>query len=214
MNQQPNPKTNRLKRIAGSTVEIRLLAADREFLRDLSRVKLLSSDHAAKYHYSHLKGGADRSLNRLEAAGLIESKTLRVAGRPPFKTYQFSSRSMARAWGGSLPVTGAKRNDLHELISSDLYFKTGRPADFRLAADFTDRDISAVGGCRPDALYTDPSSGELVAVEADSGHYSRHQILKKIAAWESVGLKRIVWGQPQYAAARVPNLNNCSLYRF
>jgi hypothetical protein len=214
MDPRPNPNINRLKRIAGSTIEIRLLAADREFLRDLARVNLLSGDHAAKYHYSHLKGGATRSLNRLEAAGLIESKTLRITGRSPVKTYQFSSRAMARAWGGSLPITGAKRNDLHELISSDLYFKLDRPQDFRLAADFSEADISAVGGCRPDALYTDTTTGELVVVEADSGHYTKNQILKKIAAWESVGLSRFVWGQPHYASARIPAINNISLYRF
>ena len=130
------------------------------------------------------------------------------------KIYQFSGHAMARAWGGSLPIIGAKRNELHELISSDLYFKTGRPSDFRLAVNFTARDILAVGGCRPDALYSDSSTGELVVVEADSGQYSRQQIIKKIAAWESVGIKRIVWGQPQYAAARIPGLRNCSVYRF
>lgn len=208
------PRTSRLKRISGTKPELRLLAADRQFLRDLSRVNLLSSEHAAKYHYTHLKGGATRSLNRLEAAGLIESKMLRVAGRPPIKTYQFSSRSIARAWGGSLPVTGAKRTGLHELISSDLYLKLGRPADFRLAAAFSEADIVAVGGYRPDALYTDAGSGELVAVEADSGHYTKRQILHKIARWESVGLSRFVWGQPYYAEARVPALENISVHRF
>jgi hypothetical protein len=208
------PRTNRLKRIAGTKTELRLLAADRQFLRDLSRVNLLSSEHAAKYHYSHLKGGATRSLDRLEAAGLIESKTLRVAGRPPVKTYQFSSRNMARAWGGALPITGAKRNDLHELISSDLYLKLGRPADFRLAASFSEADIATVGGCRPDALYTDPGSGELVAVEADSGHYTKQQILHKLARWESVGLNRFVWGQPHDATVRVPALETISIHRF
>lgn len=208
------PSTKRLTKIAGTKSELRLLAADRLFLRDLARVNLLSGEHAAKYHYTHLKGGATRSLNRLEAAGLIEGKTLRVAGRPPVKIYQFSSRSMARAWGGALPITGAKRNELHELISSDLYLKLGRPADFRLAADFSDADIAAVGGCRPDALYTDPESGELVAVEADSGHYTKHQIVHKLARWESVGITRFVWGQPHYAAARVPQLENISVHRF
>jgi len=209
-----NPSTKRLMNVAGTGRELRLLAADREFLRDLSRVNLLSSDHAANYHYTHLKGGATRSLKRLESAGLIEGKTLLIAGKPPVKIYQFSSRAMARAWGGSLPITGAKRNELHELITSDLYFKCGRPPDYRLAADFDDIDISVVGGCRPDALYTDTLTGELVAVEADSGHYTKRQILQKIANWESVGLNRIVWGQPAGATARVPSLQNILLHRF
>ena len=214
MTQQPNPKINRLKRLAGCTAEIRLHAADREFLKDLSRVQLLSSDLAAKHHYPHLKGGATPSLARLEAAGLIRSKTLGFTDRKPTKIYEFSSKAMARAWGGSLPIIGAKRNELHELITSDLYFKCGRPADYRLAAQFTDRDISRVGQHRPDALYTDAATGELVAVEADAGNYRKHQIIKKLAAWDSVGLKRIVWGQPLSMPRIVPSLDNITLHRF
>jgi hypothetical protein len=209
-----NPSTKRLTKLAGSKISIRLLAADRVFLRDLARVNLLSSDHAAKYHYTHLKGGATKSLKRLESAGLVTGKTLHIADQPSVKIYQFSNKQIARAWGGSLPITGAKRNELHELIASDLYFKCGRPSDYRLAADFSDNDIAAVGGCRPDALYTDPSTGELVAVEADAGHYSKQQILQKIARWESVGLNRFVWEQPQHIWSRVPRLENITLHRF
>lgn len=208
-----NPHTRRLKELAGTRTEFRLLSADREFLRDLARVHLLSDDLASKHHYTHLKGGATRSLDRLEAAGLLEKKTLRVPGQAPVHTYQFANEAIARAWGGALPVTGAKRTDLHELISSRLYYELGRPQDFRLAADFTPGDITAVGGCRPDALYTDTDTGELVAVEADSGQYTRRQILEKMARWNAVGLSRQVWGQPTYASSRVPTLENVAVYR-
>jgi len=216
MNQQPNLKTclAEPEPIAGSTTAIRLLAADRAFLCDLSRVNLLSSDHATKHHYTHLKGGATRSLDRLVVAGLLKKKTLGIAGRPPVKIYQFATLDIAGEWGGSLPITGGRRNELHELIVSDLYFKTGRPADFRLAVRFTDLDIKAVGGCRPNALYTDSSTGELVAVQADSGNFRKRQILKKLAAWEAAGLRHIVWGQPLSTARSVPSLNNITLHRF
>lgn len=208
-----NPKTSRLKEIAGTKTELRLLPADRGFLRDLARLNILSDDLAAKHHYTHLKGGATRSLNRLEAAGLITSKKLHIPGQAPSRIYQFSSQAVARAWGGALPVTGAKRNDLHELISSRLYYELGQPQDFRLAADFTRSDIVAVGSCRPDAIYTDTSTGELVAVEADSGHYSKKQIMEKVAKWNAVGISNIAWGQPTGAADRVPKLDSLRLFK-
>lgn len=208
------PSTKRLTKLASTKQPFRLLAADRAFLRDLGRVNIISNDMAKKYHYGHLKGGCERSLARLEAAGLIESKKLHLAGRAPLKTYQFANLKQARLWGGSLPVTGAKRNEMHELITSRLYFETGKPADFRLAYKFSNADIATVGGCRPDALYTDASTGALVAVEADGGNYSRKQIIEKLARWNSVGIKHSVWGQPSYAVARVPALQNISIYRF
>jgi hypothetical protein len=112
------PKTARLIRLAGTNANVRLSVADREFLKDLSKVQLISSDLADKNHYSHLKGASGRSLDRLEKAGLISSKTLYQAKAAPIKTYQFADRSIAGAYGGKLPVTGAKRTDLHELMSS------------------------------------------------------------------------------------------------
>lgn len=208
-----NPKTSSLKRIAGTTKELRLLPADRVFLRDLARLNILSDDLASKHHYNHLKGGSARSLNRLEEAGIITSKKLHIAGQPPTKLYQFSNQAVARAWGGALPVIGAKRNELHELISSRLYYELGQPQDYRLAADFTRSDIAAVGSCRPDALYTDPGSGELVAVEADSGHYTKKQIMEKISKWGAVGISNIAWGQPARAAARVPEFEGLKMFK-
>ncbi len=209
-----SPKTYRLKQISGTSKEIRLHEADRRFLRDLAKVRILSGEMATKNHYSHLKGGSGRSLDRLEAAGIIRKNTIRVPGRKPVATYLFSSHAMARAWGGKLLVTGAKRNDLHELISSHVYFQLGRPADYRLAADFSAADISAVGGCRPDALYTDPATGETVAVEADSGHYTKNQIVEKLARWESAGLNRFVFCQPRGFPVRVPNIDNLELHQY
>ena len=193
------PKTARLVRLAGTDANIRLSAADRAFLQDLSRVQLISSDLADQHHYSHLKGASARSLARLENAGLLSSKPLRQAGASTIRIYQFADKTIAGAFGGKLPVTGAKRTDLHELISARTYFALGRPATFRLAANFTRAEIAFCGSMRPDALYVDTSTGEMVAVEADSGQYTRSQINSKVVQWRRAGVTRQVWAQPKYA---------------
>ena len=64
-------------------------------------------------------------------------------------------------------------NFAHELLTSHAYFTLGRPHDFRLAARLNAADALRVGSCRPDAVFTDSDTGELVVVEADSGHYSQ-----------------------------------------
>lgn len=212
-----NPKTARLIRLAGTEANIRLTVADREFLKDLGRVQLISSDLAGKHHYAHLKGSASRSLERLESAGLITSKTLYQSGAAPIKTYQFANKSLAGAWGGKLPVTGAKRNDLHELMSSRAYFALGRPNSFKLACEFSKAEIAMCGSLRPDAIYTDPASGETVVVEADSGHYNQTQINAKVARWRAAGLTRQVWARPEHShnrSVQVPPLPGINVMRF
>ncbi len=208
------PKTSRLIRLAGSTVSLRLSEADKSFLKDLSKVQLISSDLADQNHYSHLKGASGRSLERLEKAGLISSKRLHQKNGPPLKIYQFADKSIAGAFGGKLPVTGAKRTDSHELMTSRAYFGLGRPASFKLASHFTPGEIAACGSLRPDALYTDTATGELVVVEADSGQYTKSQIQDKVARWRAAGLDRQVWAQPaQAGAAKVPPLPGITVMR-
>lgn len=212
-----NPKTSRLVRLAGSEVSLRLSEADRGFLKDLARVQLISSDLADNNHYSHLKGASARSLERLEKAGLITSKTLYQPGAAPIKTYQFADKSIAGAFGGKLPVTGAKRTDLHELMASRAYFELGRPSSFKLACEFTQSEISMCGSLRPDAIYTDPETGETVVVEADSGHYNQTQINAKVDRWRAAGLTRQVWARPEHSHSRsvqVPPLPGINVMRF
>jgi len=211
------PKTSRLIRLAGSEVSLRLSEADRSFLKDLAKVQLISSDLADKNHYSHLKGSSGRSLERLEKAGLITSKTFYQPGAAPIKTYQFADKSIAGAWGGKLPVTGAKRTDLHELMSARAYFELGRPSSFKLACEFSKAEIAMCGSLRPDAIYTDPATGETVVVEADSGHYSQTQINAKVARWRAAGLTRQVWARPEHSHSRsvqVPPLPGINVMRF
>ena len=208
-----NPKTSTLLKRAGTGVSIRLLEADRAFLRDLSRVQILSSDLANQHHYAHLKGRSARSLGRLEAAGIITSKTIGVAEERPATVYQFANEAVARAYGGGLPVTGAKRTDYHELMTSRAYFALGRPNDFRVAARMTKDEIELCRDTRPDALYTDSATGELVLVEADSGHYTQKQINEKIGKWSSAGLRQ-VWAQPaKCVTANVPAARDVQVLR-
>jgi hypothetical protein len=212
-----NPKTARLVCIAGTHANIRLTAADREFLKDLSKVQLISSDLADKNHYAHLKGTSGRSLERLEKAGLISSKMLYQAQAAPIKTYQFADKSIAGAFGGKLPVTGAKRTDLHELMASRAYFELGRPTSFKLACEFSKAEIAMCGSLRPDALYADASTGETIVVEADSGQYSQKQINAKVARWRAAGLTKQVWAQPMRSCNRqvhVPSLPGIEVMRF
>ncbi len=211
----PTPKTSRLIRLAGTNANIRLSEADRAFLRDLSKVQLISADLADKNHYAHLKGTSVRSLERLENAGLITSKQLYHYSGPPVKIYQFANKSIAGAYGGKLPVTGAKRTDLHELMTSRVYFELGRPDTFKVATQFTSAEIALCGSMRPDAIYTDHETGEMIVVEADSGNYRQHQIKDKIARWRAAGLTRQVWAQPSHTrVAQVPPLPGISVMRF
>lgn len=208
-----NPRTARLKKLADNAGTLRLSVADRNFLQDLARVQLISDELAARHHYQHLKGAGRRSLARLENAGLLASKVLHIHNQPSVRVYQFASTELARAWGGRLPVTGAKRTDYHELIAARLYFDLGKPQDYRLAADMTHDEIAACGSCRPDAIYTDVETGELVLCEADSGHYTQKQILHKLTRWRALGLARQVWGQPRCAAANVPTYPGIKIVR-
>ena len=202
------PKTSRLVNLAGTQATVRLSAADRLFLSDLARVQIVSSDLAAKHHYSHLKGGSIRSLERLEKAGLINGRTLYNPRAAPVKIYQFANSSIASAFGGKLPVIGAKRTELHELMTSRAYFELGRPQTFKVASDFLKSEIAACGSLKPDALFVDEESGELVIVEADSGHYNKKQINEKINRWRNAGLNRQVWARPLSAScASVPLLS-------
>lgn len=208
-----SPKTSTLIRRTGSNIPLRLLAADRAFLRDLARVQILSAELADRYHYAHLKGGCRRPLGRLEAAGLITRRNLGVAGASPATLYQFASDSVARAFGSALPATGARRSDYHELLTSRAYFALGCPEDFRLAARMTEAEVERCSDCRPDAVYTDPGTGDLVMVEADSGHYTTRQIRTKVERWAAAGLRQ-VWAQPvQGAGAAVPRRSGIGVLR-
>ena len=186
---------------------IRLLESDRAFLKDLSCVGIIDADIASSQHYSHLKNGSERSLNRLEQAGLIRSKII-VQNNRTYKTFTFASKEIARAWGGNIPTIGSRRMDYHELVTSRLYFQLNKPDDFRIASRFSSDDQLLCGDNLPDAMYTN-SDGEIIFVEADSGHYSKTQILKKMRQWSQF---KQVWGQPLKPSCRVTASQNISVF--
>ena len=55
------------------------------------------------------------------------------------------------------------------------------------------------GGVEPDAIAK-TAAGEVVLVEADTGHYTKQQIRQKQEAW---GDHKQLWIQPKKAMARV-----------
>ena len=191
---------------------IRLSDADRALFSDISRVRIVDESDAG-VHYSGRKTPASSRLDRLVEAGILKRVDVYQPGRGNFKAYQFANEDVARVMGGKLPTIGAKRNALHEVITSRIYFAAGRPDSFTLEADFS-RDEKAFfstrsvdgGSVLPDAVYY--KNGEMVVCEADSGQYSSSQIASKQAGW--TGLKQ-VWGQPSQSAARV---HNAQVYRF
>ncbi len=210
----PEYKTGKSVRVAANGSHFNLSPADRAFLRDLAVIQIISPDLADRYHYPHLKGGAQRRLSRLEVSGLLASNRLYVVGEKPARIYQFASHAIAAAWGGSLPVIGSKRSALHELMTARAYFVLGRPADFRVAVRMSESDIFLCGSRKPDALYTDAATGEIVLVEADSGNYTSAQIRDKAAHWWVLGLLRQIWVQPLGTrVARVPDVAGVRLLK-
>lgn len=193
-------------RLSGSDKAVRLSQRDRAFLCDLSKVGIIDADTAAKHHYSDLKGGSERSLCRLKEAGLLSEHNVVIDGKP-VKSYTFASSDIARAHGSKVPAIGSRRMAFHEVVTSRVYFDLGKPDDFRLAHDFNKNDKKLFGATAPDAMYTS-SDGEVVFVEADSGHYTSTQIKKKMAQWRHV---KQVWGQPSKPSFRVPARSNVTV---
>lgn len=207
------PLTARVKHLTGGQ-DLRLSGADRAFLRDLARVGLITDTDANTFHYPDRKSGARRRLRRLCELGLLRERVVRSPGGERLAAYQFSSAAVGRAWGGYLPNIGSRRNAYHEVLIGRLFFSLGRPSDYRIARRFTARDQSVFGAAlstRPDAAYTDAATGEVVAVEADSGHYTRAQIAFKQSAWRGL---RQVWGQPRNASHRLPPTGSVAVFHY
>jgi hypothetical protein len=202
-----NARSGTLKKYLNNA-NFKLSADDREFLSDLAKVRIIDEKDASEHHYAGRKTPASKRLDRLAEIGLLEIHTVVQPGRGKFKAYHFKTERLATLFGGKMPVIGRKRNALHEVITSRLYFAENRPSSFALESDFSQsqKDLfKVIGGttkgrdsCMPDALFI--RDGQIVVVEADSGQYNKSQIRNKQMAWR--GFKQ-VWGQPEKASARV-----------
>lgn len=204
-----NARTTTIKKYLNDG-NFRLSAADRAFLGDLARVRIIDAADAARFHYGDRKTPAERRLDKLCEVGILERLTVNQPGRGQINTYQFAHERVARLFGGKRLAISCKRTALHEVITSKIFFAEGRPDTFVVEGDFTraQRDLfqasnttlSGRESCTPDALFL--RDGEIVVVEADSGQYNKNQIVSKQAAW--LGFRQ-VWGQPARSSARVDN---------
>ena len=202
-----NVRANTLKKYLTET-NFKLSKEDREFLADLAKVHIIDEKDAGKHHYKNRKTGAAKRLDRLCEIGLLEVQPVVQPGRGKFKAYHFKTDRIAALFGGKRPIIGRKRNALHEVITSRIYFAEGRPESFVTESAFTKeqralfdvegKTLNGRDACLPDAIFV--RNGEVVIVEADSGQYSKAQIENKQAAWR--GFQQI-WGQPAKASARV-----------
>lgn len=187
---------------------LRLSKSDREMLADLSKVQILDERDVSNYHYKENKSPASRRLDKLCEAGLLEKHKVYQPGHGKINAYTFKNEKIAGLFGSKYPPIKRKRNALHEVICSKLYFSQGRPESFTLESNFTaeqkalfkqsNKTLIGHDSCIPDAMYLD--NGQIVVVEADSGQYNKTQIQSKQAAWRDF---KQVWGQPSKAAARV-----------
>ncbi|KAF0190550.1 MAG: Uncharacterized protein FD165_2631 [Gammaproteobacteria bacterium] len=205
-----NPRTGRLLAKAGSAVTLRLSAADRAFLRDLAKALIIDTHIADTVHYADRLQGARRRLDKLVAAGILARIEIGAPkGMKKTTAWQFANKAVARAWGGDVPGVGTNRSHYHEMLAGRAYFELGRPAHFRLAHQFTREDQLLFGGTAPDAIATS-AHGDVIFIEADSGHYTKTQIRQKQQAWAGV---RQFWIQPRKAMAVVPLSGRVSAIR-
>ncbi|MCG8313809.1 MAG: hypothetical protein MI976_11380 [Pseudomonadales bacterium] len=202
-----NVRASTLKKYLNDS-NFKLSQEDRAFLADLSKVGIIDEKDADTCHYQSRKTRAATRLDRLCEIGLLESQTVVQPGRGRFKAYHFKTERIATLFGGKKPIIGRKRNALHEVITSRIYFAEGRPESFTLEAAFDndqralfnvkEKTLKGRDACLPDAMFV--RDGNIVVVEADSGQYSKSQIANKQAAWQRF---EQVWGQPSKASARV-----------
>ena len=222
-------RTHRLKARLGFS-NLRLTSRDRTFLGDLSRVSIIDEPTASTVHYSANKSGAKIRLGKLIEAGILKKQHIVDPSRGRVVVYTFATDRAAMSFGGRVLHIGGNRSIYHELLVSRTYFDLNRPADFRTAIQFEACDLARFSArivtprqrsltthhgflaqaAIPDALYTS-ATGELVIVEADSGHYTTRQIQQKQIQWRDY---RQVWAQPRSSHAQVQPDQQISVIKY
>lgn len=216
MTKRWNVRTATLKKYLPDTT-LRLTKKDRDFLYDLSKTGIIDEKDADRYHYHDNKTPAFERLDQLCDSGLLECVTVHQKGRGLFRSYVFKTRDIAHLFKGRRLELGGKKNALHEVIISKLYFAEGRPESFKLESRLTKEEkeafknnvgaASIVEACIPDAIFY-RQDGRMVAVESDAGNYTASQIKTKQIAWSGIDQ---VWGQPTKVNSRV---RSAKVHRF
>lgn len=205
--------TTKLCKLLGYEGELRLSREDRSFLKDLSKVRIIDLKDANQFHYSARKNGGRNRLDKFANMGILVARDIHKPGCKSFRTYEFSNHKIAKAFGGKTAVIGRKRSALHETLASKTYFATGRPSTFKVSSDFNREDLqqfrdkTSLNATLPDAMFFN-EKGEMVIVEADSGQYTKQQVLDKQIGWQ--GIKQ-VWSQPLKASAKI---TGAAVFRF
>jgi len=208
-------RTARLKKHTGG--DFRLSERDKSFLSDLAKVRVIAVEDADEFHYSANKSGARKRLDKLAKQGLLQVIKYQSPTKGTQRAYTFADQKIARAYKSGLPPLG-RRNAFHEILTSRLYFTEGRPDTWKLEADMTKEEAnlfrqqgeSVSDVAKPDAMFIN-GSGQLVAVEADSGQYNKTQIQRKMNAWQ--GIKQ-VWGQPLKRNSAIENYSEVTVHRY
>ncbi len=209
------PRTGRLLKKANAEVRVRLTRHDRAFLADLAKVGVICEADASAHHYQNRTTPAKRRLNTLASAGILKIDEARDRDHRPIRVYTWSSESVAKAYGSRQLKHSATRSLYHELLVSRAYYSAGRPESYRVAVDLDKDELKQLPGwgnadTLPDAVFKN-EAGDLVVVEADSGHYSSTQIAEKMSAWSGC---RQLWVQPGRAHARVPTAEHVQVLTF
>src|SRR5690554_7652951 len=91
----------------------------------MAKVRIIDEQDAG-HHYQNRKTPAFKRLDRLADAGILKRVDVFQPGRGNFKAYTFANKDVARVMGGKLPTIGSKRNALHEVITSKLFYAADR----------------------------------------------------------------------------------------
>ena len=208
-----NLKTKTIQTLIGN-YQLRLSQNDRKLLSDITRLGIVTEKMAAQFCYEGSREDTvSRRLDRLSEVGLLEKKEVITPTGEKWKSFEFKSDRLARAFGGRKIAIGSKRTSYHECLVSNTYYELGEPSDYRVESKFNEHDLTQFrggGAIRPDAIFTD-KEGEVVLVEADSGQYTKSQITHKMHAWRGY---RQHWVQPKNAFQKIQENETVSVTRY
>ncbi|TDA70188.1 MAG: hypothetical protein D9V47_02120, partial [Clostridia bacterium] len=163
---------------------------DQAILTDLARCRVLSFEQLKNAYWPKAKERTCRErLERLEKAGYLARAVAPPGERPGNALEAYYLRAKGRRATGAprLFLTPGNAEEVaHQVRANQVYFEL---TEEEKATWTVGELLEAKGRQAPDARFVS-QDGEVVYVEADTGHYKRHQVLEKLAAW---GGTRQVW---------------------